>query len=113
MITHIIDVIKGKHPITARRSSHWPSVRLAHLLQHPTCIVCGGTKKLQVHHIKPFHLYPELELIPDNLATLCEAKRGGVNCHLWFGHLGWFKSFNVDVIANAAEWIAKFKGRPT
>ena len=67
---------------------------------------------LEVHHIKPFHLNPALELDPINLATLCESKKDGVNCHLWFGHLGNFKSFNVDVIADALFWFNKLKNRP-
>jgi hypothetical protein len=69
-------------------------------------------KKLEVHHIKPFHLHPELELEPKNLITLCENKSDGVNCHLLFGHLGSFRSFNVRVISDAIEWKAKILSRP-
>jgi hypothetical protein len=68
--------------------------------------------KLDVHHIRPFHLHPDLELEPSNLITLCEADKGGVNCHLFIGHLGNFKSFNVDVKADASYWREKFQTRP-
>lgn len=112
IITHIIDVAKGKHPVSKKRSDHWPAVRKQHLIAHPTCEACGGAENLEVHHILPFHLHPDLELDPNNLITLCESKKSGVNCHLWFGHLGNFKSFNVDVLKNAAEWLLKFKNRP-
>jgi hypothetical protein len=112
IIKHLVDVAKGKHPIAAKRSSHWPRVRKHHIELHPTCAVCGGTEKLDVHHIRPFHLHPDLELDPSNLVTLCEADKGGVNCHLLFGHLGNFKSFNVDVVADAARWNDKISHRP-
>lgn len=50
--------------------------------------MCGGRDRLEVHHIRPFHLYPALELDPANFVTLCEALR---ECHLQVGHLGnWF-----------------------
>jgi predicted TIM-barrel fold metal-dependent hydrolase len=74
--------------------------------------VCGGNVKLEVHHIKPFHLHPALELDPTNLATLCEAVKDGVNCHLLFGHLGNFKSFNTEVLGDAGNWALKIKNRP-
>ena len=35
-----------------------------------TCARCGGTNALVVHHIKPVHVDPTLELAPDNLITL-------------------------------------------
>lgn len=74
--------------------------------------MCGGEEKLEVHHIRPFHLHPDLELDPDNLITLCEAGHDGSNCHLLFGHLGNFKSFNVDVRADAAHMGEKIENRP-
>lgn len=112
IVKHIIGAIQGKHPLLTRRSGHWPHVRGEHLLLHPCCEVCGGTKKLQVHHKKPFHLQPELELDPDNLITLCEEERDGVNCHLFIGHLGNFKAFNPAVAEDAAAWQQKLKTRP-
>lgn len=112
MFTHLIDAAKGKHPMDAKRSGHWPQARKDHLDLHPACALCGGTAKLQVHHKQPFHLHPELELDPDNLITLCEAGHGGINCHLAFGHLGNFKSFNEAVEVDAASWAHKVAWRP-
>jgi hypothetical protein len=112
LIKHLVDAAKGKHPITAARSGHWPAVRKQHLALHPVCEVCGGTEKLEVHHRRPFHLHPDLELDPSNLVTLCESGKGGVNCHLHFGHLGSYRSFNVDVLLDAAIWLGKIKNRP-
>ena len=79
--------------ITAKRSSHWPVVQHGHLKLHPICECCGSNKKLNVHHKKPFHLYPELELEPTNLITLCMDKQ----CHLLIGHGNNFKDYNPNV----------------
>jgi len=63
------------------RSSEWPKVRAAHLAAEPYCRVCGSVKELEVHHEREFHRYPELELLPSNLITLCR------HCHYAVGHL--------------------------
>lgn len=110
---HITDTLQGKIPLGTARSNLWPAVRQQHLLLQPACAVCGKTASLEVHHIRPFHLHPELELDPTNLITLCESKKGGVNCHLFFGHLGNFKSFNVTVLADTPVWHDKIQTRPT
>lgn len=94
----------------ALRSSHWSSVRTAHIKAHPLCEICGKDKGLNVHHIKPFHIRPELELDPTNLITLCES--GGMNCHITFGHLGNFHSFNENVVEDVRVWRTKVQGRP-
>jgi hypothetical protein len=80
------DFISGK-PLV-KRSSQWPRVRAEHLKNNPFCIVCGGKDKIEVHHIIPFSVAPHMELDKDNLATLCESKKQGINCHLYIGHCG-------------------------
>jgi 5-methylcytosine-specific restriction endonuclease McrA len=95
-----------------KRSGKWPTVRRKHLAMNPTCAICGGNKKLEVHHMRPFHLHPDLELDPKNLITLCENQNDGVNCHLLFGHLGSYRSFNVNVQQDAASWAKKIARRP-
>lgn len=90
------------------RSSQWPKVRNDFLKSHPTCAVCGGTKNLNVHHKRPYHLHPEDELNPQNLITLCNH---GLH-HLWLGHLGNFQSYNVDVETDSANLLTKIKNRP-
>lgn len=112
LINHIVDVVQGKAPVAIPRSPRWQAARSTHLMAHPVCEVCGGTVKLEVHHIQPFHIHPELELNPTNLVTLCEANKGGMNCHLAVGHLGNFKSFNPNVVTDASEWAVKIKTRP-
>jgi hypothetical protein len=71
-----------------------------------------------VHHILPLgHCialgWPELELDPRNLITLCETA-GGIltdDHHLYLGHLGGFHLFNLDVRADAAGafWMVRKK----
>jgi 5-methylcytosine-specific restriction endonuclease McrA len=78
------------------RSPEWPRVAHEHLSHEPACVVCGHRGKgLQVHHIKPFHLFPELELDPNNLITLCEIR--GRTHHLLIGHLDNWESYNKRV----------------
>lgn len=94
-------------PHEEARSPHWPAARRAHLAQHPACEVCGHDgERVNVHHIKPFHLYPELELVDSNLITLCEDERY-VNCHLFVGHLGNFHGWNPLVRTDAELWKRK------
>jgi hypothetical protein len=87
------------NPGDKRRSSKWPAVRRAWLLEHPTCDLCGGDRNLEVHHVEPFHQRPDLELQPSNLLTLCEdsGRVKGLNCHLVAGHLGSWQSINPYV----------------
>lgn len=94
----------------AARSARWPDVRAAHLRLFPVCRICGVRKNLAVHHKKPFHLFPALELEPSNLVTLCES--AGMNCHITFGHLGNWQSFNEDVEEDSALWHEKITNRP-
>jgi len=99
----IKEAVKGK-PLKLR-SPRWETVRKRHLKSFPACAACGCEQQLQVHHIKPFHLYPELELENSNLITLCENK--GYQCHLNVGHLGSWKKENPNVVQDALNALAK------
>jgi 5-methylcytosine-specific restriction endonuclease McrA len=66
--------------IESERSGRWPAVRREFLRNNPCCEACGTTASLHVHHVRPFHLWPELELEPHNLITLCP------KCHFFIGH---------------------------
>jgi hypothetical protein len=111
-MTSLITSEDAKHPANVARSTHWPAVRAAYLKEHPTCAVCGGKEKLEVHHRRPFHLHPELELDPTNFITLCESDKNGCNCHLMFGHIGNFKSYNIAVESDANYWHNQLLTRP-
>jgi 5-methylcytosine-specific restriction endonuclease McrA len=82
------------------RSPEWRHVERTHLLHEPRCQACGTSYKPQVHHIAPFHLHPELELVEVNLITLCMS---GNECHLKIGHLGNWRGFNPRVRLDAAN----------
>lgn len=113
MLKKLKDLAQGKAPLAAKRSGKWSSVRKHHLEKNGECVVCGDTRKLEVHHIKPFHLYPELELEADNLLTMCESKSYGIICHLLVGHNGSYKNINPDVVEDAVYWRDKLKAAQT
>ena len=112
VLIKIDDILKSKSPLRVNRSKEWPKVRKEHLKNNPVCACCGGTRKLEVHHIHPFHLKPELELDPTNLITLCEDASSGIICHLCIGHLGSYKSFNEDVVSDSKILGGKLANRP-
>lgn len=83
--------------IKAKRSSHWPTVQKHFLAKHPVCAICNSITNLNVHHKKPFHLHPELELDESNLITLCMSEMA---CHLMIGHGDNFKAYNPEVVVD-------------
>src|SRR5260221_9666156 len=96
------------------RSPEWPKAEKDHLQLEPTCVACGGTENLQVHHIIPFHFCillgrPDLELDHRNLATLCEREQ--TNHHLLLGHLDSFKSSNPNVRADTKRYLGWLAAR--
>ena len=88
--------------VSTARSPKWPHVEKLHLKLEPVCAACGSSKKLNVHHKRPFHLFPQLELDLNNLITLCMDKE----CHIKIGHGGNFKDYNPDVAEDAAKVLA-------
>lgn len=103
----MFDFLKPKEIRCANRSPKWKDLRKDHLAKHHRCAACGKTKGLEVHHIKPVHKYPELELDPLNLITLCDNQ-----CHLTFGHFMDYKSWNKDVEHDCAVYYNKLKNKP-
>ena len=81
----------------AARSGKWSEVRRDFLKLHPACEACGITTDLNCHHIKPFAHFPELELDPSNLITLCRKH------HFEVGHLGNWRTANATVREDAAK----------
>ena len=110
MITYIrsIFISPDVGSLEVPRSPHWSTIRKRHLEIQPTCAACGGVKNLQVHHCMPFHIDQSKELDQDNLITLCEEH----NCHLIFGHLYNWHSYNANVREDAAVMLEKVKSRP-
>jgi len=100
---------RGEQPpvFAAPRSPKWPEARAAFLFAHPTCAACGAKAALNVHHLKPYHLFPELELDPTNFLTLCESPSH--NCHLMFGHTLNWTLYNADAAADAAHFLSQMR----
>jgi 5-methylcytosine-specific restriction protein A len=91
------------------RSSKWKKARAVHLELNGMCLACGGRVSLEVHHLMPYHLAPELELDPNNLITLCESAS---HCHWTFGHLLNWRSYNPNAKADAIAFFDKVLNRP-
>lgn len=88
------------------RNWRWPDVRATHIKLHPLCESCGSKIKLIVHHIIPYHINSSKELDMNNLMTLCPS------CHLAFGHLMNWNSWNVDARKDVAWFREKVLKRP-
>ena len=86
----------------AQRSSQWSVVRATHLEREPACVACGRDRNLHVHHVIPIGVNPSLELVPDNLLTLCHRD------HLTFGHFGDYRKYN-PLAREHAEQYRKWK----
>ena len=105
MLSYIKEVLFGEKA----RSPEWPKFRREFLKKNPTCAACGTKNKLEVHHILPFHVYPNLELSENNCITLCNT---GGGCHITFGHLQDWDSWNIHVQEDAKNYLLRVQTRP-
>lgn len=103
MIQEIKKLVSGQNALR-RRASEWPRLRNWYLSKNPKCAACGSTENLEVHHLVPYAVAPELELSVSNLMTLCESKKLGFSCHLVIGHHGNFKLANKWAREDAKTW---------
>lgn len=103
LVSRVKDSVRSG-TFAAKRSPQWPATRRHWLAAHPACAACGTKASPEVHHKRPFHLFPALELDPTNFITLCEC--GPYECHLKTGHLGNWKNFNAAVVPDAAALLA-------
>ncbi len=94
------------------RSTHWPTFEHHFAIKFPRrCAYCGRIDGVQLHHISPFHLHPELELDENNVIWLCE--NAPEDHHLHIGHLGNFRtSFNPNVREDCKKHLAEINARP-
>jgi 5-methylcytosine-specific restriction protein A len=103
----VLNFFKSKELRYAARSSRWPKIRKEFLANNPCCAACGKCGKIEVHHIEPVHCSPDKELDMDNLISLCDDP-----CHIVFGHLMNFKSWNPDVVKDCMVYNNKCKHKP-
>lgn len=92
------------------RSPKWRKLKLEYQSQFPTCAACGTKRCINIHHILPVWKFPHLELVWENLISLCD--EGEHNCHLHLGHLHNFKSYNPDIVEHAKLMLAAVLARP-
>ena len=65
----------------------------------PKCAWCGRPK-VEVHHIRPVKLFPELAAEPSNFISLGRKP----NCHCIVGHFGdWKLGYNLNVVEVCKE----------
>ena len=102
MLRHLLRLAHStiRETIKKNRSPEWRTVSHNKVAVVKQCEICGSVDRLQVHHIQPFHSFPELELEPTNLVVLCMGKN---ECHLLCGHGGSFKSYNPKILATIDE----------
>lgn len=63
------------------RAPGWAALAARLVRANPQCAGCGRRSEVP-HHVKPFHLFPALELLETNLVVVC------VPCHFVVCHLG-------------------------
>lgn len=87
------------------RNPLWYKVREEYVKKYPKCSLCGSINDLEVHHILPYHLFPEEELNEANFISLCRRD------HFIFGHLLDWKAYNINVVDDVAIMREKIKNR--
>lgn len=81
MLTELMGSLIPPMPHEHLRSPAWESFEHAIKLKHPGCVFCGRIRADNVgHHKKPFHLFPELELVESNIIIVCPGDHF-VRCH--------------------------------
>ena len=82
----------GDSLITVMHSEwEWRKVRNEHIEHESCCQMCALTRKLEVHHVQPWHIAPDLRYDLENLITLCR------ECHFRFGHYLNWKLSNPEI----------------
>ena len=107
------DVVMSAQPepsapiMCASRSPAWAELARRTVEDRPACQCCRAITDLQVHHVLPVHVRPDLELDQTNLLVLCR------RCHLFVGHLGDWSSWNVLAVSDASKMRKRIDERPT
>lgn len=95
------------------RSPKWRAVRDRFFRENPRCAFKGCTydgPHFSVHHLKPYHLFPELELDTSNLVTVCSGD-DSPNHHLYVAHDGNFRNWNKDAGQHLTDGVYPANGK--
>lgn len=76
--------------LTPKEYYRMSKAKKLYVKQNPECAVCGCKDHLEVHHVEPVHIKPQLAADPYNFITLCD--KGNSGCHFVFGH---FRNFRT------------------
>lgn len=85
-----------------RRSPAWAPFRDRFIAENPFCAGCSRQTYLEVHHITPYHVCPDLECDEANLVVLCR------DCHWHIGHLRDWRLANPHVLEDAAGYRRRY-----
>lgn len=85
-----------------RRSPEWGTFRDRFVAENPFCAGCSKQTSLEVHHIQPFHVRPDLECSEENVVVLCR------DCHYTFGHLRDWRLANPHVLEDAEIYRRRY-----
>jgi len=100
-IRHGLRILRSTFRETVKRhtrSPKWAKLEKEFVKHNPLCAACGAELRIQVHHIQPYHLHPELELEPKNLIQLC---MGPNECHFLLGHGASWKAYSPSIVSLA------------
>jgi len=89
--------LPSKEITELRSSRQWRKVRQAHLAENPRCVICGADSGLAAHHCLDYSSFPEYELHPNNLITVCTLN-SGCNGHFLYCHMGDWRKTNYNII---------------
>jgi 5-methylcytosine-specific restriction endonuclease McrA len=79
-------------PDGASRNFSWQRCRKRFLKKvGKVCVCCSSKKQIEVHHVLPRHIRPDLAVDMTNLIALCKG------CHLRIGHLGSYFTYNATI----------------
>ena len=85
-------------------SGKWQRAKRKYYKTHEKkCACCGTKKKIELHHKKPRHSFPELALVEGNFTPLCG---GGKGCHFHIGHLNSYYTYN-EAIQLVCEFVRR------
>ncbi len=106
LLTVLHDWWLGKPRSPEGRDPMWAELA-RHVIAEVGCCECCRTKEnLEAHHKYPYHLFPALEMVRDNIKVLCR------RCHFMIGHLDDWKSYNRNVDSDCAWLESEFRNRP-
>jgi hypothetical protein len=79
-------------PDEASLNWSWQRCRRAFLKKvGKVCVCCTSKKKIEVHHMLPRHIRPDLAVDQTNLIALCK------DCHFHIGHLNSYHTYNDNI----------------